>query len=400
MVAIDTPLHVDRLFIGGHWVKPSTPQQITVISASTKNIIGSTPEAHADDIDRAVAAARSAFDDPMGWSSWESGQRADLLDSLADELESRGEEIARAVATQNGMPLAIARQLESQFVVTVIRYHAELARSAVADSSHPHLLGGTTTVCHEPIGVVAAIAPWNFPQALAAFKYAAALAAGCTVVLKPSPQTVLDTKWLADAVVASGIPDGVFSIVPGGVDSGAYLVSHPQVDKVAFTGSTAVGRQIAEACARLLRPVTLELGGKSAAIILDDADLNICEIGEKLFSATLLNNGQTCYVGTRVLAPRSRYAEVLEALDDLVTSLRIGDALDENTQIGPMVSAAHRARVEQYIAKGTDSGARLITGGSRPGGLDKGWFVEPTVFADVDITSVIAREEISVRYLR
>ncbi|MFD7008030.1 aldehyde dehydrogenase [Rhodococcus jostii] len=387
-------LHIDSLFIGGEWIPPTSSHRINVISASTEEHIGSVPEAREADVDAAVAAARAAFDDPSGWSQWNAADRADALDSLADQLEARGEEMARRVAAQNGMPIAIARQLEAGFPVAVIRYYAGLVRTASFEESHPHLLGGTTTVRREPLGVVAAIAPWNFPQTLAAFKYAPALAAGCTVVLKPSPETVLDAALFAEAIAASTIPAGVINIVPGGRDVGAYLIAHPHIDKVAFTGSTAAGRQIAEICGRLLRPVTLELGGKSAAIVLDDADLDLATLGEKLFGATLLNNGQTCFLGTRILAPRSRYHEVVGVFEALASSLTVGDALDDATQIGPMASDRQRERVEGYIAKGLGDGARLVTGGHRPAGLDTGWFVEPTVFADVDNSHAIAQEEI------
>jgi aldehyde dehydrogenase (NAD+) len=229
---------------------------------------------------------------------------------------------------------------------------------------------------------------------LSSFKYAPALAAGCTIVLKPSPETVLDSYVFAEAVLAAGLPPGVVSIVPGGREIGAYLVQHRDVDKIAFTGSTAAGRQIAEACGRLLRPVSLELGGKSAAIILDDADLDLATIGQDLFAATLVNNGQTCYAGTRILAPESRYDEVVDTFAAFASSLPVGDALDPATLIGPLVSERQRDRVEGYIAKGTSEGARLVAGGGRPAGLDKGWFVQPTIFADVDNRSTIAQEEI------
>jgi aldehyde dehydrogenase (NAD+) len=205
---------------------------------------------------------------------------------------------------------------------------------------------------------------------------------------------VLDAFLLAEAIEAAGLPGGVINIVPGGRELGAYLVEHRDVDKVAFTGSTAAGRRVAEACGRLLRPVTLELGGKSAAIILEDADLDLGKIGNDLFAATLVNNGQTCYLGTRVLAPRSRYTEVVDTLAAFASSLAVGDALDPTTQIGPMASQRHRDRVEGYIAKGASDGARLVTGGGRPDGLDRGWFVEPTVFAEVDNAATIAQEEI------
>jgi aldehyde dehydrogenase (NAD+) len=384
----------DSLFIGGEWVRPSSPARIDVTSASTEEFIGSVPGAQEADVDAAVAAARRAFDDPGGWSQWEPAERAAAIERLADQLEARGEEMARRVSAQNGMPISIATQLEGGFPVIVLRYLAGLLASATFEEERPGVLGGTTIVRREPIGVAAGIVPWNYPQTLAAFKYAPAMAAGCTVVLKPSPETVLDAFLFAEAVVAAGIPAGVINIVPGGREVGAYLVAHRDVDKVAFTGSTAAGRRIAETCGRLLRPVTLELGGKSAAIVLDDADLDLAKIGNDLFAATLVNNGQTCYLGTRVLAPRSRYDEVVETMAAFASSLTVGDALDPATQIGPMASLTHRDRVEGYIAKGTSDGARLVTGGGRPEHPDRGWFVQPTVFAGVDNASTIAQEEI------
>jgi aldehyde dehydrogenase (NAD+) len=205
---------------------------------------------------------------------------------------------------------------------------------------------------------------------------------------------VLDSQVFAEAVIAADLPPGVVNIVPGGREIGAYLVQHRDVDKIAFTGSTAAGRQIAEVCGRLLRPVSLELGGKSAAIILDDADLDLASIGQNLFAATLVNNGQTCYAGTRILAPSSRYAEVVDIFAAFASSLPVGDALDPATLIGPLVAERQRDRVERYIAKGLSDGARLVAGGGRPAGLDRGWFVDPTIFADVDNRSTIAQEEI------
>jgi aldehyde dehydrogenase (NAD+) len=384
----------DSLFIGGEWVRPSSSATIEVTSASTEENIGSVPEAAEADVDAAVAAARRAFDDPAGWSQWEPAARAAALERLATELDSRAEEMARRVSAQNGMPISISPLLEGGFPAIVLRYVAGVLKDSSFEEERPGFLGGTNIVRREPIGVVGAIVPWNYPQTLGAFKYGAALAAGCTVVMKPSPETVLDAFLLAEAIEAAGIPAGVINIVPGGRELGAYLVEHRDVDKVAFTGSTAAGRRVAEACGRLLRPVTLELGGKSAAIILEDADLDLGKIGNDLFAATLVNNGQTCYLGTRVLAPRSRYAEVVDTLAAFASSLAVGDALDPATQIGPMASQRHRDRVEGYIAKGASDGARLVTGGGRPDGLDRGWFVQPTVFADVDNAATIAQEEI------
>jgi acyl-CoA reductase-like NAD-dependent aldehyde dehydrogenase len=387
------PQH-DTLFIGGEWIAPSSNRTITVVSASTEEIIGSVPEAQEADVDAAVASARAAFEDPNGWSSWEPANRAAAMERFADGLDKRSGEIAKLVSAQNGMPIAISTAFEGAFPSILLRYYAGVLKEAVFEETRPGMLGGQTVVRRGPIGVVGAIVPWNFPQSLSAFKYAPALAAGCTLVIKPSPETVLDSVLIAEAAAEAGIPGGVINFVPGGREIGAYLVAHPGVDKISFTGSTAAGRSIAETCGRLLRPVTLELGGKSAAIVLDDADLDLATVGEKLFAATLLNNGQTCFLGTRVLAPRSRYTEVVDTFAALASSLKVGDALDATTQIGPMASDRQRDRVEGYIAKGKAEGARVVVGGGRPSGQDKGWFVEPTIFADVDNNHTIAQEEI------
>ncbi|GAB2962289.1 aldehyde dehydrogenase [Amycolatopsis acidiphila] len=385
-------IEYDSLFIGGDWVTPDSSEVITVVSANTEEVIGRVPEASERDVDRAVAAARVAFDDPGGWSSWPAARRAEAMRRLAAALESRGAEIVERVSGQNGMPRVIGEQLEAMFPATLLRYYADMVENAATEETRPGLFGGNTLVTRTPAGVVGAIIPWNFPQALAGFKLAPALAAGCTVVIKPSPETVLDSYLLAEAIEEAGIPHGVVSIVPGGREIGAYLVAHPQVDKIAFTGSTAAGRSIAKVCGELLRPVTLELGGKSAAIILDDADLPASL--QNLFGACLLNNGQACYLGTRILAPRSRYDEIVDTFTSFAGALTVGDALDPATQVGPMVSARQRERVEGYIAKGRNDGARVTTGGGRPKDLDRGWFVEPTVFADVDNATTIAQEEI------
>jgi acyl-CoA reductase-like NAD-dependent aldehyde dehydrogenase len=382
----------DELFIGGEWIKPQGSDRITVLAASTEEPVGSVPDGTNADIDAAVKSAREAFKDPSGWSSWSNEDRADALERLAAALESRAEEAARRVSLQNGMPISVALQIEAVFPPVLARYYAGLIRRMPLHEDRPGLLGGTIHVLRKPMGVVGAIIPWNYPQGLAMMKLAPLLAAGCTVVLKPSPETVLDSLLLAEAIVESGLPAGVVNIVPAGREVGAYLVEHPDVDKIAFTGSSASGRMIARRCGELLRPVTLELGGKSAAIVLDDADL--AGATEALFGATLLNNGQTCVACTRVLAPRSRYDEVLEVFSGIAGALVVGDSLDPATQIGPLVSARQRARVEGYIEKGSAEGARVVAGGGRPREQDRGWFVQPTIFADVDNRYTIAREEI------
>lgn len=381
-----------HLFIGGDWVPPSSDCTIEVSSASTEEALGSVPEAREADVDAAVAAARDAFYDPSGWANWEPAARADAMERLAAALDARASDMAGRVSAQNGMPISLATGLEGGFPQMLLRYYAGLCRSGTPDETREGLLGGKIRVRRTPIGVVGAIVPWNYPQTLLAFKLGPGLATGCTFVIKPSPETVLDAQLFAAAVAEADFPAGVINIVPGGREIGAYLVDHPGISKVAFTGSTAAGRSIAEVCGRRLRPVSLELGGKSAAIFLDDVDLPASL--PNLFGATLMNNGQTCYLGTRILAPAARYDEVVDTITGFVASLKVGDAMDPQTQIGPMVSARHRERVEGYIAKGKGEGGRVTTGGGRPADLDRGWFVEPTVFVDVDNNHTIAQEEI------
>ncbi|MFZ2241421.1 MAG: aldehyde dehydrogenase, partial [Gordonia amarae] len=308
-------------------------------------------------------------------------------------LEARTEDRARAVTSENGMPITLSRFAEGAAPVQLLRYYADLVEAQpVEERRDSQPIPGTTVVRREPVGVVAAIAPWNFPAILSMFKIAPALAAGCTVVLKPSPETTLDSYVLAEAAIEAGLPDGTLNIVTGGADVGQYLVAHPGVDKVGFTGSTRAGRQIGKVCGELLRPVTLELGGKSAALILDDAD--IAQTVEGLATASLLNTGQTCYMSTRILIPRNRYSTYVDAITAMAAGLPVGDPLDESTFIGPLVSAAQRGRVLSYIDRGRADGATMTTGGSAPAGVDRGYFVSPTVFADVDNNAAIAREEI------
>lgn len=391
-MSTQTMIDSDELFIGGEWTKPQGSGRIAVVAASTEEPAGSVPEGTDADIDAAVSAARAAFDDPQGWSSWPAEDRAQALERLAAALESRGQESARRVSLQNGMPISIALATEAVVPAVLSRYYAGLIRQSPLQETRDGLLGGKIDVLRKPVGVVGAIVPWNFPQCLTMFKLAPALAAGCTVVVKPSPETVLDSLMLAEAISEAGLPAGVVNIVPGGRELGAYLVEHPGVDKIAFTGSSVSGRLVATRCGELLRPVTLELGGKSAAIVLDDADL--AGAVEALFAATLLNNGQMCALSTRVLAPRSRYDDVIGVLAGLAGALQVGDSLEPSTQIGPVASARQRERVEGYIAKGRAEGARVVIGGARPAGRERGWFVEPTIFADVENTHTIAREEI------
>lgn len=380
----------NQFFIGGEWVAPASDRTFTLINASTGAEIGTVPEGTEADIDAAVAAARKAFV-ASGWSDATFAERAAVMERFMAAIAARGEEIAKLVSAQNGMPVSISSLLEGQFSAGIVQYYAELAKNLGQPDVRPSQMGKETLVEGSPIGVAAAIVPWNFPVTLALNKIAPAMAAGCTMVIKPSPGTVLDSYLLAEAAAEAGVPAGVLNWVAADRDVGAYLVSHPGVDKVAFTGSTAAGRIIGGACGELLRPVTLELGGKSAAILLDDAD--IAAFLQGVPTACMLNNGQACYNGTRILAPRSRYAEVVDALAGFANSLVVGDALDPATHVGPMASAAHRERVESYIEVGKQE-ARLVAGGGRPRNTNQGWFVEPTIFADVDNAARIAQEEI------
>ncbi|WP_174189363.1 aldehyde dehydrogenase [Nocardia barduliensis] len=384
-----TPDRLD-LFIDGRWVAPRHGGSADVIEAATEKVLGRAAAATAPDIDAAVVAARTALEGP--WGHYTTDQRADVLDRIAAELKARAKSTAALVSRANGMPISLSITVNGYAPAAMFGYYAGLIRAEADTDVRPGMFGGRTVVRREPVGVVAAVTPWNYPQSLAAMKLAPALAAGCAVVLKPAPETALDAFVFADAAAAAGLPTGVLNIVPGDREAGGHLVSHPGVDKVAFTGSTAAGRAIGETCGRLLRPVTLELGGKSASIVTEDADLDT--FAAALPEVSLVNNGQTCHAGTRILAPRSRYDEVVEAVTETVRALRIGDPLDRGTRIGPLVSAAQRDRVLGYIAAGDRAGHRRTTGGSIPADTPTGWFVEPTVFADVDNTARIAQEEI------
>ena len=375
-----------RVFIDGEFHRAA--QAEPVLEAATGESIGDGASGTAAEVDAAVAAARAAL--PQ-WRSASPEHRAGVLGAFAAALHARAQTTDKLVTRENGMPMSLSRGANGLFPAALLGYYAKLITETPIEQIRPSAMGHTI-VRREPVGVVAAIVPWNYPQALAAFKLAPALAAGCTVVLKAAPETALDALVFAEAAQECGMPPGVLNVVPGGVETGKHLVSHPGVDKVSFTGSTAAGRIIGEVCGRLLRPVTLELGGKSAAIILDDADLEATMRG--LRSVSFVNNGQTCYLGSRILAPRSRYAEVIDALADLVNGFSVGDPLDKATDIGPVVSARQRDRVLDYIEAGKSSGAKLVVGGGVPKDQPRGWFVSPTVFADVDNSDRIAQEEI------
>jgi aldehyde dehydrogenase (NAD+) len=390
MTSVQTSLDRNALFIAGDWSPACAPAETTeVLEAATGNVLGSAPLAGAADVDAAVNAAAAALRGP--WRATSGVGRAEIMRAMAASLQARAKDTAALVSRENGMPRRLSLGANGFFPSIALNYYAGLAERLDDEDLRPGALSHVS-VRREPVGVVAAVIPWNYPMSLAAMKIAPALAAGCSVVLKPPPETALDAFAWAEAAIEAGLPPGVLNVIPGGREAGAALVAHPGVDKVAFTGSTAAGRIIGEICGRLLRPVTLELGGKSAAIIADDAELD--DFVAALPDICLPNNGQTCHASTRILAPASRYAEIVDAVTDTVRGLHIGDPLDRATQIGPLVSAVQRDRVLSYIESGRAEGARVTTGGGTPADQPAGWFVEPTIFADVDNAMAIAREEI------
>ncbi|GAA3396142.1 aldehyde dehydrogenase [Streptomyces roseoviridis] len=379
-----------KLFVGGEWADPLGGEVIEVVSPHTEEVIGRVPHASKADVDRAVAAARRAFDEGP-WPRWTLERRIEAVARIKDAIAVRHEEIARAISSQNGSPYSwsvLAQALGAMMVwdsaITVAREYAyEERRSGVL---------GPLLVRREPVGVVAAVVPWNVPQFTAAAKLGPALLAGCTVVLKPSPETPLDAYLLGEIAAEAGLPEGVLSILPADREVSEYLVGHPGVDKVSFTGSVAAGKRVMEVAARNLTRVTLELGGKSAAVILPDADLEAAVAG--IVPAAWMNNGQACVAQTRILAPRSRYEEFAEAFAAAAGALVVGDPLDPATQVGPLVARRQQRRSLDYIGIGQAEGAKILTGGGRPAGLERGWYVEPTLFGGVDNAMRIAREEI------
>ena len=382
----------DKLYIGGEWVEPATSKVIEVISPHSEELVGRVPEGSEADIDRAVAAARDAFDNGP-WPRMTPAERIEVLQRFAGLYASRLDEMAEVITTEMGSPISFSKVGQSPPPLLILNGMLAVGSAYEWEDMRAGVFGGNVIVRREPVGVVGAIAPWNVPQFTAMSKLAPALVAGCTIVLKPSPETPLDGMLMAEMLTEAGVPKGVVSIVPAGREVGEHLVRHPGVDKIAFTGSTAVGRHIASICGEQLKRVSLELGGKSAAIVLDDADLGVLATGLQL--ASFMNNGQACVAQTRILASRARYDETVDAIASMVGGLHVGDPADPTTDVGPLVAQRQQDRVEKYIALGQEEGARVVVGGSgRPSGLDKGWYVQPTVFAGANNDMRIAREEI------
>lgn len=382
------------LFIDGEWVASEGGSTIEVVNPATREVVGHAALGTNADMAKAASAARASFDDGR-WRDLGGAERAAIMRTAADILEARAPEIAVVLTSELGCPLWFSERAHVPNPIRHTRFYADLAESFHLDEIRSDAAGNRSLVTQEPVGVVAAITPWNGPLSGPSLKVAPALAAGCSVVLKPPPETPLTAYALADAFREAGLPDGVLNIVPADREAGQHLVDHPAVDKIAFTGSTAAGKTImASAAARIAR-ITLELGGKSAAIVLDDADP--AQVIATLLPMALTVNGQLCIAQTRVLVPRSREREFIDALADAMKAQKIGDPMDADTMIGPLVSGRQHERVTGYIELGRAEGARIVTGGERvvlPSEIADGWYVPPTLLADVDNSMRVAREEI------
>jgi aldehyde dehydrogenase (NAD+) len=380
----------DKLFIGGKWTEPATADVIEVHSPATGELVGKVPLASEADVDAACAAARKAFDEGP-WPQMSPHERGEVLGRAVAMMEERADELKFLLAAETGQPPTIVDMMQYGAAMAAFNYYKDAADKFTWRDFRQGVYG-ETMVLREPIGVVAAITAWNVPFFLAANKLGPALIAGCTLVVKPAAETPLSLFAMAEIFAEAGLPEGVLSVVPGGPETGRALTANPEIDKFTFTGSSAVGKEIAKIAAEKLKPCSLELGGKSAAIILEDADLD-STLPMLVFSG-LMNTGQACVAQTRILAPRSRYDEVVEKLAAAASAMPVGLPDDAGAMLGSLISEKQRERVESYIKKGIDEGARLVTGGGRPEGLDSGWFVQPTVFADVDNSMTIAQEEI------
>jgi aldehyde dehydrogenase (NAD+) len=382
----------DKLFIGGEWVEPAGTGTIDVISPHSEERVGRVPEGTNADVDRAVTAARQAFDEG-DWPRLSPEERITAVRRFADLYATKFDELANVITTEMGSPILFSQLAQVPVPWMMLDAFIKNAEKHPWEETRTGVLSPEVLVRREPVGVVGAIVPWNVPQFTTMSKLAPALLTGCTIVIKPSPETPLDGMVMAELLQEAGIPRGVVSIIPGGREVGEHLVRHPGIDKIAFTGSTAAGRSIASICGEQLKRCSLELGGKSAAIILEDADLS--HTVENLKMASLMNNGQACVAQTRILASRSRYDEVVDALGEMVSGLTVGDPLEMTTEVGPLVAERQQERVEKYIALGQEEGAQVVAGGNgRPEGTEKGWYVRPTVFAGVDNRMRIAQEEI------
>jgi aldehyde dehydrogenase (NAD+) len=383
--------HADRFFIGGQWVAPASDSRIEVIDSATEEVFLNVAEAQADDIAWAVTAARKAFDQGP-WPRLTHAERAEYLRAIGAALRERTAELGHLWSRESGVLYRISQGTGAEEADT-FNYYAGFAASYPFEEAVPLTADpGFGLVVREPVGVVGAIIPWNAALTVLSYKIAPALLAGCTVVLKSSPEAPGEAYVVAEAAEAAGLPPGVLNVVTADREVSELLVRDPRVDMITFTGSTAAGRRIASICGERIARCTLELGGKSAAVILDDMDLDVA--AQTLASAECFLSGQVCSSLTRIVVPRSRHDARVEALAAHFSQVRVGDPFDEQTEMGPLVASRQRDRVESYIAQGIAAGATLATGGGRPAHLGRGYYVEPTVFGHVDNSAAIAQEEI------
>jgi acyl-CoA reductase-like NAD-dependent aldehyde dehydrogenase len=376
----------DRLFVGGEWVEPAGDGTIEVVDSTTEKVIGRVPQGTPDDVDRAVAAARVGFE---AWSQVPLPERLEACGAISAGLADRAEELAALIAAEVGMPLKLARNIQAALPSMDFASIAEVANEVAWEEEI-----GNSLVVREPVGVVGAITPWNYPLHQLCAKAAPALAAGCSIVAKPSEVTPLTSFVLAEVVEGLGLPAGVFNLITGyGPEAGEAIAAHEGIDMVSFTGSTRAGRQVAAEAAGSVKRVSLELGGKSAAVVLDDADLATAVSGA--VTSCYLNSGQTCSAHTRLLVPRERLEEAEQVAEAAAAKATPGDPFEQATRLGPLVSEAQRERVRDYIRKGEQEGAKLVAGGAEPpDDLERGYFVRPTVFSEVGPEMTIAQEEI------
>ncbi|MBK5265382.1 MAG: aldehyde dehydrogenase [Alphaproteobacteria bacterium] len=382
--------HPDRFFIDGEWMQPTTNAQIKVISPASEEHFYSVAEAAADDIERAIVAARKAFDEGP-WPRLSHAERADYLRKMAQELRARASELAGIWAGEMGSLYAANTNIIPIFA-GVYDFHANMADTFPFIEPHQPAQGGAGYLVREPVGVVAAIVPWNGPLMLASWKIAPALLAGCTVILKASPEAPGTLLVLGEIAEAIGLPKGVLNVVTAEREVSELLVRDRRVDKVSFTGSTAAGRKIGSICGDRIARCTLELGGKSPAILLDDYDVGA--FAQTIAASTTILTGQVCAALTRIIVSRSRHDELADALKSQLDKVNVGDPFDPSTQMGPLAMQRQRDKVEHYIKCGQADGAKLVTGGRRPAHLGRGYYIEPTLFANVDNDATIAREEI------
>ncbi len=382
--------HSDQFFIGGAWVPPSSDATIRVIDSANEEVFLTVAEAREADMDRAVEAARKAFDEGP-WPQMSHETRAGYLRAMGEGLKERGTDLGQIWPRESGVLHSIAQYAGVGGAAT-FDYYAGLASTFPFEEPATPMSGEFGLLVREPVGVVGAIIPWNGPLSLISYKVAPALLAGCTVILKSSPEAPAEGYIVAEIAEAVGLPPGVLNIVTADREVSELLVRDPRVDKITFTGSTAAGRRIASICGERIARCTLELGGKSAAVILDDVDVPTA--AATLAGAECMLSGQVCSSLTRIVVSQRRHDEMVEALAAAFSQVRVGDPFDADTQMGPLVAERQRDRVEGYIAKGKAGGATLATGGGRPANLDRGYYVEPTVFGNVDNASVIAQEEI------